>query len=222
MGESNSEQANLRQIALSVGVIFAIFLLVLALYPLILKRSPLGDVVRDAEIASALSEMQEIVDAFDKILDDLGGPENFADLWAENDLVYAESVSETVVKQTLLLYKLFRSGSNAEVGLDEDSASRLSESYIDLGNDPWGRQYRLYIGPWVSDRHDDYPDPPFVSYWRRAMAAAPEGLHPSPDLKLYVYSLGPDGISSQPFSSGYDGHIAGDDIGLWEGIAAAP
>lgn len=216
MGEPEGKNSNRSQLALTFGVIAAVFVLVLALYPIILKRSPLGDVVREAGVGQALSEMNAAMDAFELILTALESPDGLVSAWPDGVVLYGDYVDETVAKHSVLLYDLLRNGSSATSEIPDAVRSRLSQRYLDLGKDPWGANYRFYIGPWSDERHEGVSDAPFVSFWRAATRSAPEGIRAPADLKLYIYSLGPDGISSQPFASGYDKAIAGDDVGLWD------
>ena len=181
-------------------------------------------------------------------LDDFSGRKffsQFPDTSAEPDPVEAalEIYTET-------FYILLRDGRAARgqlpegVELNPDLSEDLGVSYMDLGNDPWGKhKYRIYPGPWradepvpfrVYDRDDTVPPRPELD-GHEVRQIDREGNELSPpkevgtpagrDRTAYIYSLGANRESNQLFDPGYDPTVedlgpdfagGGDDINNWD------
>ncbi len=157
-----------------------------------------------------------------------------------------ESMEQTLAFHTDIAYQLLLLGSRASLELKPFARAGLYQGYIDLGTDPWGQQYYVYIGPlavehktqeveglWNFDEPTDSEDataktmannasvpPPFVAW----PGAHKEGKNaravPAPaELPFYVICAGPNGVLDQPFMNEGVTPPNGDDITSWDGYA---
>lgn len=157
-----------------------------------------------------------------------------------------DTMDETLAYHTDIAYRLLRMGSRASLDLKPFARAGLYQGYIDLGSDPWGQQYYVYLGPmagdtdtletqgvWKFDEPADADDsagpsnipdadspPPFVA-WPGAHkdGATPRAVPAPAGLPFYVICAGPNGVLDQPFMHGGATPDSGDDITSWDGYA---
>ena len=118
-----------------------------------------------SKMARAVAEIRNMDLALTKMLSD-SGKSNFAhffkDIHDENRNVigYGMAAIANIYRNYELLkfgvaqnfyapifYELLRRGKDAEVDLDGEVRKKLSSSYMDIGQDPWGEQYHFYVQP---------------------------------------------------------------------------
>lgn len=203
------------------GVLVVVLVLVGVLFPLILERSPLGDVVYEAQINEAFTAMRDMEAALLAILE-AAEVERFSDLFAEPDAMYAATLAETVELHSEIAVKLLSEEGRATLAFAEGVEAKLPAEYFEVQEGPWGFPYRFYLGPWAPERHEGLEEPPFLSYIDRGFEQSIDGIAPTGDEKVLIYSVGRDGVSSQPFAATFNtDNIAGDDVGSWTPRRAA-
>jgi len=156
------------------------------------------------------------------------------------------SIEQTLHFHTDISYRLLRMGSRASLDLRPIARAGLYQGYIDLGHDPWGQQYYIYLGPlsdsedtteidnvWkfelpsnseIADSPPGSPDPdtppPFVAWPGAHKDGTVARAVPAPaGLPFYVICAGPNGVLDQPFMNGGIAPSEGDDITSWDGYA---
>lgn len=196
----------------AIGIMVVVFILVALLFPLILAKSPLGDVVLQAEINDTVQKLNQTEAV---LLDVLGttGVESFNDLFQDPGSLKAETMAETVDRHTKAATALLRGVESEEFPFAEGVAVHLSEREVPV--DAWGNPFRYYLGPWSVNPFGELEEPPFLSYYAANLEPNLDGTAPPTDIKIFVYSLGRDGVSSQPFAPAGNDTIAGDDVGAW-------
>ena len=155
-----------------------------------------------------------------------------------------DAMEETLAYHTDIAYRLLRMGNRASLDLKPFARAGLYQAYIDLGNDPWGQQYYVYLGPmaeasdtldsqsvWQFDEPAEAGDsanmapdanvpPPFVAWPGAHKEGATARAVPAPaGLPFYVICAGPNGVLDQPFMHGGVTPDSGDDITSWDGYA---
>ncbi len=208
----------------ALGILVAVLLLVWILFPTIVARSPMGDVIRESEIAYVLADVPNVKTALEGMLDN-AGVQSFAEFFDDPASFYKETVAETVDYHSEIAYALLIEGNSAKIGMKPSLAQRLAPNYIELKdgawNDPWGNRYRFYFGPWDAARHGEADEngdgPPFRSYFDVNRKQNLQGIAPDASVTILIYSLGRDGLSSQLFGATPHDTIEGDDIGSWVG-----
>ena len=65
------------------------------------------------------------------------------------DGVLQQPVQDLTEAYTTFFYELLRQGKNADVAIDlrPEIRQKLANSYLDLGDDPWGQPYQFWMGP---------------------------------------------------------------------------
>ncbi len=154
-----------------------------------------------------------------------------------------DTMQETLAYHTDMAYQLLRMGSRASLDLKPLARAGLYQGYIDLGADPWGQQYYIYIGPMPPEPRSDATDglwkfddpadadgavpvpdattpPPFVAWPGAHKDGTVARAVPAPaELPFYVICAGPNGVLDQPFMNGGVTPANGDDITSWDGYA---
>jgi hypothetical protein len=162
----------------------------------------------------------------------------------------------TVQLHTTALYALLREGRNVRINpesaelreiLKTDAVQELSNSYVNLGNDPWDSPYQFFVGPWPEDwgpivfrRCGPFADEPLeadeytVTLYTEDREPYQVGRPAKHSDGVYIWSRGKNRVSDQaqfnrtdnnsdPARSHYrletpDRYLGGgDDINSWDG-----
>jgi len=171
--------------------------------------------------------------------------ENLRECFRDPYSLELNTIEETLGFHTEITYQLLRMGSRATLDLKPFARAGLYQGYIDLGRDPWGQQYYIYLGTlepetssesgglWNFDDAESEDDsshpteatgadtpPPFVAWPGAHKEGANVRAVPAPGgLPFYVICAGPNGILDQPFLNGGVAPANGDDITSWDGYA---
>ncbi|MFO7975614.1 MAG: type II secretion system protein [Candidatus Hydrogenedentota bacterium] len=130
--------------------------------------------IAKARMARAIEEIRGADLAMTKMLTD-ASVKDFRQFIDPDDIdaYRAMSLSDQIYTCTYIGYRLLRMGRGAmvdwdrSIGLNETIVGRLGTNYVeDLGQDPWGKQYKFWFGPWRNAEMDAKPTSiPFRS-WR--------------------------------------------------------
>lgn len=127
-----------------------------------------------------------------------------------------ETPQQAIDRHTAFFYQLFVKGRTVHGPEPTGAYARLSQHYMDLGNDPWGNRYRFYAGhaeeliPEAGDRpvFHDYPTGQGGPRHRATQT-------PRPDAFLYIFSLGKNQQNDQPYTNNLQPKPTGDDLLEW-------
>lgn len=154
------------------------------------------------------------------------------------------AAADTYSRAFYILLRQGRDATGMPIALKPELKKKLSESYMELGQDQWNNRYMIYPGPW-QDKHGVVPfrsfvftdtyDPGtdlYVPYVYDAAARTAKEAEipgnppvddaygfPAPDdLPFYVWSPGANMLSDQLFNSPADEEYrgGGDDINNWD------
>lgn len=109
-----------------------------------------------ARMARAIEEIRGADLAMTKMLTD-ASVKDFRQFIHPDDIdaYRAMSLADQIYTCTYISYRLLRMGRGAmvdwdrSIGLNETIVGRLGTNYVeDLGQDPWGKQYKFWFGPW--------------------------------------------------------------------------
>ncbi|HUW60496.1 MAG TPA: hypothetical protein VMZ06_05775 [Candidatus Bathyarchaeia archaeon] len=156
---------------------------------------------------------------------------NMRDLFTDPTTLFKLTVEETIEIQTATCYDLLRRGKDAEIRLKPTVRSKLTSTYMDLPDDPWGHPYQFYFGPlsgsvnryiFRSFRGEDYVYN--LAAYEEAINESPGAPRPDADtppakgfpcpgdLTVYIFCCGRNGQPDQlPW-----GRNGGDDINNWD------
>jgi hypothetical protein len=122
-----------------------------------------------------------------------------------------ETAEAAIARHTDFFYELLRNGRYSRVESDRELLNELGDSYMDLGPDPWGDRYHFYGGN-LADLADESAELVLLSYYA---GSDPSRKQAPADLPVFIFSLGKNGRSDQPFAHTGDLPANGDDIGSW-------
>lgn len=143
--------------------------------------------IASAKAARALSEIKGAETALTKMLND-SGKNNFRQFFTPQPEIGTLSLQQEESFFTIALYNLLKNGKSAQLAdLDPKVRKKLSDSYLDLGKDPWGNLYHFFPGP-LKLEDNGVPGEtfsmPFRSY--RVDTEVPGSVQPQEGLSLDV------------------------------------